>query len=44
MEIAYAIGWVALGFAPTLAALELAWRMARRIGKRDATVRVGVAD
>jgi uncharacterized membrane protein YfbV (UPF0208 family) len=30
------IGWVALGFLPTLAVLELTWKMAYRIGKRDA--------
>lgn len=44
METVYAIGLIALGFVPTLAALELAWRMAHRIGKRDATVRVRAAD
>jgi len=29
-----AILYVALGFAPTLAALEMSWRMGRVIGRR----------
>lgn len=29
-----AIMYVALGFAPTLATLELAWKMGKKIGER----------
>ncbi|HEX7032367.1 MAG TPA: hypothetical protein VF172_05150 [Nitrososphaera sp.] len=31
----YSVGLIALGFVPTLLALELSWRMAYRLGKRD---------
>lgn len=34
MDAIEAIMYVALGFAPTLAALELAWKMGERIGER----------
>lgn len=34
MDALEAIMYVALGFAPTLAALEIAWKMGRIIGKR----------
>jgi len=34
MDAIEAIMYVALGFAPTLAALELAWKMGERIGGR----------
>ena len=37
------IGWVALGFLPTLAALELTLKMAYRIGMRDAGKTTAVA-
>lgn len=30
MEILESIAWVALGFAPTLVALEAAWKIGRR--------------
>lgn len=30
MEIIESIAWIALGFVPTFAALEIAWRMMRR--------------
>ena len=44
MESIYAIGLVALGFVPTLAALELTWKMTtRRLAKRDAASRVSSA-
>jgi len=33
------IGWIALGFVPTLAAMEAAWRISRR---RLAMTEVGV--
>lgn len=32
------IGYVALGFVPTLAALELVWKKAYKLGKREATI------
>ena len=39
MEIFESIAWVALGFAPTLAAMEMAWR----IGKHKlAPLEVGI--
>ena len=39
MEMLEAIGWIVLGFVPTLAAMEGAWR----IGKRRLTLaEVGV--
>jgi hypothetical protein len=34
-SIIEAVLYIALGFAPTLAALEMSWRMGKRIGKRD---------
>jgi hypothetical protein len=30
MEILESIGWITLGFAPTLAAMEAAWRIGKR--------------
>jgi hypothetical protein len=30
MEMLESIGWVVLGFVPTLAAMEAAWRIGRR--------------
>ena len=30
MELFESIGWIALGFGPTLVALEAAWRIGRR--------------
>ncbi len=30
MELFESIGWIALGFAPTLVALEAAWKMSKR--------------
>lgn len=37
-SVIYSIGLVAMGFVPTLAVLELIWKMAYRLGKRDATI------
>jgi hypothetical protein len=34
MDAIEAFLYVVLGFAPTLAALEMSWRMGKRIGKR----------
>ncbi len=39
MELFESIGWIALGFAPTLIALEAAWKIAMR---RPALVEAGV--
>ncbi|HJS68675.1 MAG TPA: hypothetical protein VJ730_04570 [Nitrososphaera sp.] len=30
MEMIESIGWIVLGFAPTLVAMEVAWRTGRR--------------
>jgi hypothetical protein len=30
MELLESIGWIVLGFAPTLAAMEVAWRIGKR--------------
>jgi hypothetical protein len=30
MEMLESIGWIALGFVPTLAVMEAAWRIGRR--------------
>jgi len=30
MELFESIGWIVLGFAPTLVALEVAWKMGKR--------------
>lgn len=30
MEILESIAWIALGFAPTIVAMELAWKIGRR--------------
>jgi hypothetical protein len=30
MEMIESIGWIVLGFAPTLAAMEIAWKVGRR--------------
>ena len=30
MEMIESIGWIVLGFAPTLAAMEVAWKVGRR--------------
>jgi uncharacterized membrane protein YfbV (UPF0208 family) len=35
-SVIYSIGLIAMGFVPTLAVLELTWKMAYRLGKRDA--------
>jgi hypothetical protein len=44
MELVYAIALVALGFAPTLAALELTWKMTtRRLAPRGTGSRVSSA-
>ena len=44
MESIYAIGLVALGFVPTLVALELTWKLtARKLANRDAARRVSSA-
>ncbi len=40
----YSIGLFALGFVPTLTALELSWRMAYKLGKRDKARAGSVAD
>jgi|GEM_PF-5056086 len=40
----YSVGLIALGFVPTVLALELSWRMAYRLGKRDSPRRASVAD
>ena len=37
MEIFESVAWIALGFAPTLVAMEAAWR----IGKRRLAIEVG---
>jgi hypothetical protein len=34
MEIFETLGWIALGFIPTLAAMELAWRTCTKKFKR----------
>jgi hypothetical protein len=39
MEIFEAIAWVALGFAPTMAAMEAAWKISRR---KLAPIEVGI--
>jgi hypothetical protein len=39
MDIFESIAWVALGFAPTLAAMEVAWRIGRR---KLITLEVGI--
>ncbi|MEP0824752.1 MAG: hypothetical protein HRF40_04635 [Nitrososphaera sp.] len=39
----YSAGLIALGFVPTLLALELSWRMAYRLGKRDSPRTASVA-
>jgi len=39
MELFESVGWIALGFAPTLVALEAAWKVARR---RPALAEAGV--
>jgi len=38
-----AIMYVAIGFAPTLAALELAWKMGEKIGRRGKVAPVAKA-
>ena len=38
------IGYVALGFVPTLAALELVWKKAYRLGRSDAATTTAIAD
>lgn len=43
MDAIEAILYVVLGFAPTLAALELAWKMGRKIGKRGEVAPVAKA-
>ena len=30
MEMIESIGWIVLGFAPTLVAMEVAWKVGRR--------------
>jgi hypothetical protein len=39
MEMLESIGWIVLGFVPTLAAMEAAWRIGKR---RLALAEVGV--
>lgn len=39
MEMIESIAWIALGFAPTLAAMEVAWRIGK---KRLSLAEVGV--
>lgn len=39
MEIFESVAWIALGFVPTLAAMEAAWRIGRR---RLIAVEVGI--
>ena len=41
MELFEAIGWVALGFVPTLVAMEAAWKAGgkRRLGLMEAKIR-----
>ncbi len=34
MNITDIIAWLVLGFIPTLASMEMAWRMGKMIGKR----------
>jgi len=34
MELLESVAWIALGFVPTLAFLEMSWRMGKVIGKR----------
>jgi hypothetical protein len=34
MDVIEAFLYVVLGFGPTLAALEMSWRMGKKIGKR----------
>jgi hypothetical protein len=34
MELLESVAWIALGFVPTLAFLEMSWRMGKIIGKR----------
>lgn len=43
MDAIEAVLYVALGFAPTLAALELAWKMGEKIGKRGKVAPVAKA-
>jgi hypothetical protein len=31
--------WIAVGFVPTLSAMELAWRLEKKVRLRDATMR-----
>ena len=37
MEILESFAWIALGFVPTLAFLEMSWKMGKMIGKRRMT-------
>lgn len=43
MDAIEAVMHVALGFAPTLVALELAWKMGEKIGKRGKVAPVAKA-
>lgn len=40
VDIVSSVLLVALGFAPTLGALEMAWRMGRAIGRRGEAPRI----
>jgi hypothetical protein len=42
MEIFGTFGWIALGFIPTLAAMELAWRTGTKKLKRDSLRRTEI--
>ena len=41
MEVIESIGWIALGFVPTLVAMEVAWKAGgkRRLGLMEAKIR-----
>jgi hypothetical protein len=41
MEVIESIGWIALGFVPTLVAMEAAWKAGgkRRLGLMEAKIR-----
>lgn len=43
MDAIEVLAYVVLGFAPTLAALEIAWKMGKKIGRRGEVVPVAKA-
>lgn len=43
MDAIEALAYVVLGFAPTLAALEIAWKMGKKIGRRGEVAPVAKA-